>query len=704
MDNLELMLEADKRGLLPPEQKALLGEAIKRGLVQTPGATSDQKFRASGPMRFAQGLRDPIDAGAQLAPFVLGGAATLGKGITSLGGLVPNPVSDLMGKGADAAFGEFDRVNQGVKEAEQKLQTARKATGQDGVDAFRLTGNILSPANLALSPAVAPAATAVKTGATKMAIGGGVQGAAGAAATPVEDAENGADFALKKGLQVATGTATGAVAGPVVGKLLEAVVPKVSALLTKVPVSQRSEYVVNQTIAEALKEAGQKAEDLPATYMQALKNEVAKSLQSGKLPDVASMTRKADFERVGIPTTTGQITRDPMQFAREQNLRAVPGVGDPLTNLFNSQDKGISQALGKFGGSSAQELTPASHQVHSALKGFDESLRKQVSAAYAKARESSGKDMDIPLQGLAQDVATVLNDFAEKVPGGVKNKLAEYGLLGGKQTRVFTFDDAEKVLKNINDHVGSDAATNKALDNLRTAVKRAVTEAPGDDVFAGARKLAAQRFKLHEVVPALEAAANGRASPDEFVQKFIINGKPTDVKGIASVLKNTDKGAFDEARNQIGAKLYQAAFGANAAGDKAAAQERFALELKRIGTEKLSAFFSKQEIDQIKTLGRVMAYVHSKPSAAPVMGNPNMAWAGNMLASQVGGKPLSLVGNALGRVVSGGMDARNVNNALSAKVPEAMPSMTPEQLRTLVNVRRLAPLLAGGAAASSLGQ
>ena len=33
MEKMQLMLEADRRGLLPPDQKVLLDEAVKRGIV-----------------------------------------------------------------------------------------------------------------------------------------------------------------------------------------------------------------------------------------------------------------------------------------------------------------------------------------------------------------------------------------------------------------------------------------------------------------------------------------------------------------------------------------------------------------------------------------------------------------------------------------------------------------------------------------------
>lgn len=47
-DRLSLMLEADRRGLLPPEKKALLDEAVKRGLVEGQTSMVDQAARQVG--------------------------------------------------------------------------------------------------------------------------------------------------------------------------------------------------------------------------------------------------------------------------------------------------------------------------------------------------------------------------------------------------------------------------------------------------------------------------------------------------------------------------------------------------------------------------------------------------------------------------------------------------------------------------------
>lgn len=66
-----MMMEADKRGILPTEQKSMLDEAIKRGLVEKPVAVSAGETLMQIPRQVgltvrhgAEGLADVVDIGA----------------------------------------------------------------------------------------------------------------------------------------------------------------------------------------------------------------------------------------------------------------------------------------------------------------------------------------------------------------------------------------------------------------------------------------------------------------------------------------------------------------------------------------------------------------------------------------------------------------------------------------------------------------
>ncbi len=74
-------------------------------------ASFSQKLEASVPGRILKGMRDPIDAGAQLLPRGL-------EYVTSAGGLAPNPVAEFFGA-------EAQRVDTGDISKQGQLQGKR---------------------------------------------------------------------------------------------------------------------------------------------------------------------------------------------------------------------------------------------------------------------------------------------------------------------------------------------------------------------------------------------------------------------------------------------------------------------------------------------------------------------------------------------------------------------------------------------------
>ena len=348
--------------------------------------------------------------------------------------------------------------------------------------------------------------------------------------------------------------------------------------------------------------------------VQALKSRAA-ALQSqnvGSSPQ--AVARAADFRNLGVQPTLGQITRDPGDWAREWNLRSLH---KPMEQRLQTQNQQLATALDGVIGN-AGETYPAGQSIEGALKSFDDGMKSQVTAAYQKGRAASDLEWNIPAGGLASDYGNILNDFADKVPAAVRNRFDQYGLSGGTQSKVFNYKQAEDLIQLINSHVGNDPPTNLALGKLRNAVKTAITDPESGDggPFAEARQLAAQRFSLHDQVPALDAVANGKVAPDDIVRKYIVGGKVQDLQNLAPILMESDPDALVAAQAQLGAPLKQAAFGQNLTGDKTFAPESFARALDRIGTDKLGAFFGPDDIDTLQGIGRVGGYINSPPAAS----------------------------------------------------------------------------------------
>lgn len=661
--------------LKPASSGAFSFEDATRPVKQTPlrDTNTELSLAEKAALMFSQSRPDVaslLDTLANPAKRLAQGAADPIVGTVQLG-------ANLIGQG--------DQINAALAEKQKQYEAERAASGSTGLDWLRTAGNVLSPVNLLGAGAVtklAPQALAATTNLGRAAAGGTI-GAVSGAMEPVTEG----NYANEKFKQIGAGAVGGAVLGPVAGKVGDWAAGKFAREapdVAHVRASLQAEAQVNR----ALEETGQTLADIPASHLDKLKADIRDALLSGQKLDAAASLRSDDFKALGITPTRAQLTRDPMQFAQEQNLKGVAGVGDPLTARFTEQNNALQRLIGKPAQGASNEYV-AGTKLSESLKNVDDVLRKHVSGLYGEAKASAGKDLEIPLQGLAQDYAKILGDFGDKVPGSLRTKFAALGLdpaLPSNQKKLFTMEDADALLKNINqlDPGFSDKATSNALSQLRSAVKGAVTSVDeSGGPFAEAVKAAKGRFKMQEAVPALKAASEGSVAPDDFVRRFVINGKTNEVKGLAGILKQASPDAYAEARGQLASTLQRAAFGENATGDAAFSASRYMQQLRKIGPDKLSAFFTPKEVQDLMRAGRVAAYKNQAPSDAVVNRSGTSSAAANLLGllNKVpgGSAAVSVAKSATGSVQNGA----NVRNALAGTIPTEAAPMTPAQTNML---------------------
>lgn len=653
--------------------QATLIQMAQRQTATARKPSFEQSLLSSAPGRVLKGIKDPIDAGAQMIPRGL-------SALTSLGGLFPNRVSEFM----DA---EAKSVDRGIEDSEREYQTARWAGGQEGFDGGRMTGNIISPANLALAR-LAPVTAAGSLG---RALQGGKAGLLGGLFNPVTDT-SGASFGAQKTGQAAVGAAGGAVFAPLVGKAVDLLAPTIKSMQARFTdpkvLATQTILATDDAIEKVMRDAGVEQRNVPPDVMQELRRQVAASFKSGQRLDASAALRKMDFDAQGVPALRGQITRDPAQYSRDMNMRGIEGVGEPIQNVLTAQNQKITQGLTKYGGTKAAEKYPAGESFVRPLKALDDRLSGDVRRAYQNARASSGKDWDVPLTGLADDVQRVIDDFGiggEKnaVPSAIVARMKTFGIVGDGMTqrKVFNYEEADRLLKQINAH---DDGMNGSIGALRAAVKRSILEGGGEgDPFAPARKLAASRFSLIDAVPALEAVAKAKNPQevsrlaDDFVQQHIIGARVVDLKKLAEVLPDQQ---MAEAKKQIARVIYEGAFRNNATGDKMVSPAGLQQAMKKIGTDKLQVFFNPKEIEELQRLTRVAAYANTEPAWGTVArgGNPGgvllggaakLAGAGGHMASA-----LPLIGAA--------QNSLRASSAVNTQVPRA-PNLSPEELAAI---------------------
>lgn len=178
-----------------------------------------------------KGIRDPIDGGAQLI------TKMLPEGVVRGGNQLNNWLADKTGLVSPLPDGGVD---QQVRESEAAYQQRRKDGGESGIDGYRMAGNLISPANIAVASRLPAAASLMGR------VGSGAAGGAiGAALSPVA----GGDFAEEKAQQIAAGTAFGG-AIPIAGSgLARLISPKAS---TNPNLTMLRSEGVNPTIGQSL--------------------------------------------------------------------------------------------------------------------------------------------------------------------------------------------------------------------------------------------------------------------------------------------------------------------------------------------------------------------------------------------------------------------------------------------------------------------
>ena len=691
---MEMTIEQQRALALARARIRMQGQAEQQPAAP---ATLDQRLTASVPGRVLQGTRDPVDAGAQMLPRIL----ATGAGAVGMDKVAEYLRGDTKFLGMDVGAAAVDKT---IREREAAYQAARSATGAkpEDWDVARGVGNVVGTAPLALALPAAAGNTVLGL------VGAGlIGGAVGGALTPVADEKGQKDFAREKAAQTGMGAATGAVLGPVAGKSIQGVKALYHAaahLATRALdtiTGKGAERVAQATtkagevIAAAMKEIGQDADNIPAAQYASLRDQVAKSLVAGQRLDPAAMLRKADFEAAGMPATLGQITRDPSQYAKEQNLRGVAGVGEPIMDILNAQTRKAQTDIAAVAKGGGIDTVRTGQEVGKLLEKMDKSMGDEVDALYTAARDSSGKSLPVPLGGLASDAARIFKDYSDVMPPPVVERIKSFGMLGEKQTKVFNFDDANDLIKLINRRVdGADAQTRKALGEMRDAVKRAMLDADAPDVFSPARSAASARFKLQSEIPALEAAASKDLTPDKFVQTYVVSAPTKDSARLAKLLQETNPEAFAATRAELGAVIQRAAFGENPASDAALKPAALAAVLRNLGPQKIEAWFGPETAEQLSRIARVGGFAGSIPGRAAVStSNSNPA---SMIANYGGMIP----GGEKVRMLAGLLQPIQNQRAVQAAVKAEVPRLSGAGESATTSLAKILASQAEGAAAA----
>jgi hypothetical protein len=558
------------------------------------------------------------------------------KGVAALPAMAADAVTGLYNTGANLIQGE----GQGYRFKQQL----------PALDAALTRMGLPEPAT--------PNERVVGDAATAMAGAGSMAGAAGAAGIKA--------LAARPDVQIA-GAATGAaaggsvreaggnwwqqflasLAGGVAGGALTAKIPAPSAAGIKAAVSGEANQATlaeaDKRIAQALQQNGIDWAQVPERIRQSMRAEAAKALDSGAAginPDAAR--RLLAFQATGTTPTVGMLTQNPATITAEQNLaRAGANSTDQsLHGLAATTNTNTTKLLGGLDSLAGRKVgsMDAGQAIVGSLQAKIDAAQARTSALYSAARDTQGRSAALDGAAFTKQASALLDEnlLGYALPASVQARLNQIA----KGEVPFTVDYAEQLKTVMGNLARSEGgATAKALGLVRKALDDAPLQPapkvnPGNlpavqgtvppspaalgsesiDAFNAARSAHRSLMQRIENNPALRAVHEG-VEPDQFVNKFIIgNGASAkDVRALAAELPT-------EAREATKQYLvnYLRSKATNGTEDIAKFSSHAYEKALQGLADKLPAFFSREEIQQLRYIGEAGRYMQAQPAGSAV--------------------------------------------------------------------------------------
>ncbi|MFN5352013.1 MAG: hypothetical protein ACK5BE_05320 [Alphaproteobacteria bacterium] len=598
-------------------------------------------------------LREEYYAGP-VAGVVRGARDLIDKGAQALRRAVPDEIGsaiDVLGNKA-ADLGLPVAQSTGVQGVDENVRLGNNqylyATGrrEGELDLPRMIGNV------AATTAILPARLLRGQTLFQRTAGGAALGGASGAMQPVFSGDFGEE--TTKGATV--GAVAGAIGTPVAEGLVRLAVPVINTAvgtIRRVGSALRPQQYDNM-LAQALEANGLKWADMPEAARSALREDVVRALQSGGQADAEAIRRLADLRAVGVTPTRGSVTLDPVQITAERNLAKIGANStDPalqrLARVESENNAALIARLNQLqGGNPADEFSTGA-KVIQALKDRDAQAAATVNRLYDQARSLAGGE--IPLNG-----AQFVNNASRALDAEMKGAFLPGEIRGivqgiGNGEIPFNISTAEQLRTTLAtaQRGAQDGNVRRALSLVRDALENAqpmqsVTRGVGpaipgaqaptaqaDEVLAAfnrARAAHRARMQLREESPALAAAIDD-AEPDRFVRQFILgSGAKSTVADVAALRRSMagSPEALDAVRGNIVNHLKSRALSGASDEIGTFSQSAYNKAVNEIGDRKLAAFFSPEEIAQLRQVGRVASYLQVQPKGSAV-NNSNTASA-----------------------------------------------------------------------------
>jgi len=625
---------------LPPEEKEMFDEAVKRQIITI------IKPEYPGPMvRLGRGMKD-VYQGAQQNYY--------------------------------RGTGQFDKAQEYTDQVNEEIghyQAGRDEHNPGEFDWTRLAGNVATP--LMALPAAAPT------------VGGQMVLGAASGAFQGSQMFNESNSVPEQIQNTAIGGFLGGILGPAVPAAIKTAVTAVKKTGNYLAKALRGsgEFDMKQIVVElqvALKQAGIDWNQVPKEAQDVMVNDARMQLQQVGETTPEQIMNKADIEAVAGEgnAMNAQVTRNPYDWSAQENLQKqevnMPGAGqteaeglETITMRKAQQDAAMVQYAdditeeiykGAEVGTRSESTYQSSEKIKEKVIERASELQEVVSKAYQIAQRTVGSQANLNKDKFAARVGQTLEDFDDIIPGPIKKKLADYGIIRmdvTEGTKAFTVKEGDALAKLINrrETANIDPEVKEALRQLRYALHQTFKDL-GEGGNEAAKKFkiawgeAAKRFDEIEAKD-IKSLLSNKADTARFIESRIIGGNPKEINSLKSSVMAVEGGeaVWDDMVAQVWKKIVSKA---NSGGDVAFSGKKLSNELDKIGIDRLRILFPDQ-VDKIMQLMRGAKNMTMEvPGSAVNYSNTSSVGLGSMLRLLRGAKGVPFADQAASRADAAG--------------------------------------------------
>jgi len=418
---------------------------------------------------------------------------------------------------------------------------------------------------------------------------------------------------------------------------------------------------VERRITIALQNQGIDPASITPALKQSLMDDVRQALKTGGSLNEDALARLADYRRLGLTPTRGRLTLDPMDVTREQNaMRMAAATGNQdarLPQIAQGNNRTLLDAM--EGLRPVNDPFGAGQTAMSPILSRNAQLEATKSSLYRQANEMAGGDIPLErgvlngvwaelekkrkIRFLPEEVSSTINDILAdtKTPFTV-NVLDELKSTIATAMRGTSDGNKKAALSIVRTYLDNANLTpdkrvfggNQLVSGAQGQAMAAADQAPAAllDTLNQARAANLQWRRWQESVPGVQSAVEG-ANADTWIRNNILSKTAglQDVQRLAGEIGSSQP-ALEAVRGTIVQQLKDAAIGKGNQTQTANFSGRQWLRaLDDIGDRKLRLFFSAEELEQLKAIGRTGSIETFQPRGSAVNNSNTAAGLANVV-------------------------------------------------------------------------